>query len=101
MSEYESPYNPVKFEAHHASAVQALERGDCPEHLQKEFMRWLIADVCAFYEQSFRADPYSTAFVEGRRFVGGQLIKMIFQNPKSVAARDKYMKDLKRSNTHE
>ena len=72
----ESPYLPPPYEAHHAGAVQALIRGDCPAHLQKEFMRWLIEDCCATYDQSYRVDPYNTAFAEGKRFCGNAVIKM-------------------------
>jgi len=85
----ESPYFPVPYEAHHVGAVQALLRGDCAENQQKEFMRWLIEGCCGTYDQSFRVDPYSTAFAEGRRFVGNQVVKMSRLDAKLVAEHDK------------
>lgn len=81
----EIPYKPVDIEPHHAGAVQALIRGECPPHQQKEFMRWLIQDVCATYDQSYRVDPYNTAFAEGKRFVGNTLVKVSMIDPKALA----------------
>lgn len=72
----DSPYKPVPYEAHHVGAVQALMRGDCPDHLQKQFIQWLIESCCATYDQSYRENPYHTAFAEGRRFCGNTVIKM-------------------------
>lgn len=77
MKGLETPYRPVDYEPHHVGAVQALARGDCPEHLQKEFLRWLIEDVCGAYDMSYRVDPCNTAFAEGRRFCGNTVVKMM------------------------
>ena len=76
MKGLESPYKPVDYEPSHAFAVQALTRGECPPHLQQEFLRWLIEDVCATYDQSYRVEPCNTAFAEGRRFCGNTVVKM-------------------------
>ena len=76
MDGMEAPYRPVPYEPRHAGAVQALIRGDCPPHQQQEFIRWLIEDCCATYDQSYRVDPYNTAFAEGRRFCGNTVVKM-------------------------
>jgi len=73
----ELPYAPTEYEPRHVSAVQLLERGECPPHLQQEFLRWLIEDVCRTYDMSFRSNPYQTAFAEGRRFSGNQVVKMM------------------------
>ena len=74
MKGLEAPYAPAPYEAHHAGAVQALMRGDCPEHLQKEFMRWLIEDCCGTYESSFRKNPYNMAYFEGKRSCGNAIV---------------------------
>ena len=46
MKKYASPsaIPPMDIMSHNAGAVQALLRGDCPEHLQRDFMKWLIED---------------------------------------------------------
>ena len=77
-----SPYDPADYESHHAGAVQALIRGDCPEHLQKEFIRWLIEDCCATYDQSYwGSHTHDTAFAEGKRFCGNTVIKLSKLDP--------------------
>ncbi len=70
----ELPYKPAEYKAEHVSAVQLMEQGECPPHLQQEFLRWLIEDVSKTYDMSFRFDTHQTAFAEGRRFVGNQVI---------------------------
>jgi hypothetical protein len=77
MKKYELPYAPAEYEARHVSAVQLLEKGECPPHLQIEFLRWLIEDNCRTYDMSFRADPHLTSFAEGRRMPGNTCIKML------------------------
>lgn len=85
---FENPYHPVEYEAKHATAVQLLAQGECPEHLQKEFLDWLINVACGTYDQSFRPDTHLTAFAEGRRFVGNQVIKMLKLNPAEIRKRE-------------
>jgi hypothetical protein len=81
----ETPYAPVEYEAQNVSAVQLLQQGECPEHLQQEFLRWLIEDVARTYDQSYRVDPYNTAFAEGKRFVGNTVVKMLKLKASKVA----------------
>jgi hypothetical protein len=71
----EVPYLPIHILSHNAGAVQALLRGDCPEHLQKDFINWLLNDVCGTYDQSYRHDTHDTAFAEGKRWVGNTIVK--------------------------
>jgi hypothetical protein len=88
MRRLELPYAPAEYEAQHVSAVQLLEKGECPEHLQKEFLRWLIEDVCRTYDMSYRVEPCDTAFAEGRRFSGNQVIKMLKLDASKVRRED-------------
>jgi len=75
VKKYESPSFPIEIMSHNAGAVQALLRGDCPPHLQQDFMRWLIEDVCGTYDQSYReASERDTVFAEGRRWVGNRIV---------------------------
>jgi hypothetical protein len=73
----EQPYDPVDYEPEHVSAIQLLERGECPEHLQKIAFEWIVTQAAGLYDQSYRTNPYDTAFAEGRRFVGNTIIKML------------------------
>lgn len=71
------PYAPASYEPSHAEAVQLLAKGECPAHLQINFLRWLINDVCRTTDQSYRPDSdRDTVFAEGKRYVGNTLIKM-------------------------
>ena len=85
MKSLELPYAPAPYEAKHVTAVQLLETGECPPHLQQEFLRWLVNDVCRTFDQSYRVDPCNTAFAEGRRFPGNTLLKMKQLDPSKVA----------------
>ncbi len=84
MRKDQLPYAPAPYESRHVSAVQLLTEGECPAHLQQEFIRWLIEDVSRTYDMSFRFDPYQTAFAEGRRFVGNQVVNMMHLDAKKV-----------------
>ena len=71
------PYAPATYKPSHAEAVQLLAKGECPPHLQINFMQWLINDVCRTTDQSYRPDSdRDTVFAEGKRFVGNTLLKM-------------------------
>lgn len=70
------------------SAVQLLAKGECPEHLQKEFLRWLIEEVCSTYDLSYRTEPRDHALAEGRRFVGLQVVKMLNLDASKVRRQD-------------
>lgn len=73
---------PVPFEAADIEALRALERGDCPAHLQKRALDWIIRKAAGTYELSFSPDDERlTSFAEGRRFVGLQMIKLLNLNP--------------------
>lgn len=69
---------PPEWEPADVEAFQALQRGDCPPHLQKRALEWLIRKAAATYELSFSpGDDRLTSFAEGRRFVGLQVVKML------------------------
>jgi hypothetical protein len=85
VKKYESASFPVEVKAHHAGAVQALIRGDCPPHLQKDFMDWLITDVCGTYDQTYReASDRDSVFAEGKRWVGNTIVKASKLDPRKL-----------------
>lgn len=60
------------------SAVQALQRGEAEPEQQKQFLNWLINQACATYDISFQIEgDRETAFAEGRRFVGANVVKLL------------------------
>jgi hypothetical protein len=71
-----------------SNAVRAVSRGEASEHQQKQVMEFIITKLCKAYDVSF--DPGSdraTAFAEGRRFVGLQLVKHINVDPSIINKR--------------
>lgn len=61
-------------------AIQALDRGEATPDQQKRALNWIIMEVSGRNDQSYRPDPYETAFAEGRRFVGNQIYKELQVN---------------------
>lgn len=75
------PWKPPKWELADAGALQALERGDADEHAQRRALKFIVETVCATYDMSYRPDsPSDTAFAEGKRYVGLQIVKCIRMN---------------------
>ncbi len=60
-----------------ASAIQALIRGEATSEQQRSAMNWLINQACGTYNTSFsELGDSATAFAEGRRFVGTNIVKL-------------------------
>jgi hypothetical protein len=79
------PYVPPKYEKIDITALIALSQGAANEFQQKRILDLLINRLCETYGLSYRpggpeADR-DTAFAEGKRFVGTQIVKLINSNP--------------------
>lgn len=58
-------------------AIKALAAGTANEDQQDRAYRWILSDACQVRNVSYvRGDSHETAFNEGRRFVGLEIIKM-------------------------
>ena len=79
------PWHPVPYEDGDIAALKALASGTANEGQQKRALEWILLDACAIRDVSFRpgADgDRTTAFAEGRRFVGLQIAKLMnFRTP--------------------
>lgn len=69
-----APFSPVV-----AAGMKALQAGTATDHQQVEVFNWLLKSAAGIGSQSYRADPYATAFAEGRRFVGVQMMILLEQ----------------------
>ncbi len=67
-----APYEPVV-----AVGMKALSRGEANEQQQVKVFDWLLKQAAGIGSQSYRADPHATAFAEGRRFVGIQMMMLL------------------------
>ena len=60
-----------------AAAIQALQRGEASSEQQKQALAWIVNQAAATYGQSFQLEgDRETAFAEGRRYVGNQIVKL-------------------------
>lgn len=71
-------YTPPKFQPADAYALKALQTGTANEAQQKRALDWIIRSAAWTYEQTYSpASDRDTAFAEGRRFVGLQIVKLL------------------------
>lgn len=82
-------WKPVDYGYSEVMALKGLAAGTADEAQQKLALDWLIRVACGAYELSYRSDQdggeRETAFAEGRRFVGLQVVKMVNMPPALVA----------------
>ncbi len=70
------PWKPAEWEPEDAYAIQATMLGRASEEQQRRAMTFVVNNLCGTYDLSYRpTSDRDTAFAEGKRFVGLQLIK--------------------------
>jgi len=73
-----APWLPAPYDPADILAVQALAQDGRHERA----LRWIVETVCRTYDLSFRPESErATAFAEGKRYVGLQIVKAIKLNP--------------------
>ena len=71
------PWLPPSYTNRDAGCIQALARGEADADQQRHALKYIVETLCACYDASFRPESdRATAFAEGRRFVGLQLVKL-------------------------
>jgi len=82
-------FKPPVYEAADVTAIQQLERGEANAEMQKRALNWIIMEVSKTYDMSYRpGDTHETAFHEGRRFVGNEIIKMLKLDPSKLRRKE-------------
>ncbi len=72
-----APDQPPPFDPVIPAGLRALRSGTASDHQQRVVFEWLYKHLGALGSQSYRAsDPYGTAFMEGRRFVGATMLNL-------------------------
>lgn len=87
-----APWMPAWYELADASALQALVAGEANPDQQKRAVKWLIERAAGTYDMSYRPGPEGdrdTAFAEGRRFVGQQVVKLLRLNVSKLAREER------------
>jgi hypothetical protein len=69
--------------------LQALDQGLANETQQKALLDWLIHDGCKTYDLSYRPErPYDSAFMEGKRSVGLEIVALLKINTTEIRRRE-------------
>lgn len=56
-------------------AFKAVSTGEATPEQQIRCLKMIIEDICGYYDLSYRpGDTHETAFYEGRRFCGAQIV---------------------------
>jgi hypothetical protein len=72
------PTTPAKYERADVVALKALAAGTATPEQQQRGLDWIIKAAADTYGLSFRlGSPDGTAFAEGRRSVGLQVVKLL------------------------
>lgn len=72
-----APWAPASYEIADAGALQALARGECEPHQQQRALKFIVESLCGTYDLSYRpSGDRDTAFAEGKRHVGLQIVKL-------------------------
>lgn len=76
-----SPWKPAPWEPADVAAIQALARGDATADQQRRALDYIINNIAGTYDLSYRPDSdRDTAFAEGKRFVGLQIVTRLKTN---------------------
>ena len=71
-----APWKPTPWEPADVAAIQALVRGDATADQQRRAIGYIINQVAGTYDLSYRPESdRDTAFAEGKRYVGLQIVK--------------------------
>lgn len=82
------PWKPAPYEDADVAAFKALASGVANDGQQKRALAWLIHQAARTYDVSYRPESdRDTAFAEGSRWVGLQVVKLI-NMPASVAGQE-------------
>ncbi len=75
------PWKPAAYETADAYALKALRDGEATPEQQVRALDWIVMTACETYNMSYRPGgpdgDRDTAFAEGKRFVGLQIVKML------------------------
>jgi hypothetical protein len=82
------PWKPAEWEEADAHAIRAVANGTASEDQQVRAMKFIIHNLCSTYDLAFRPGgsegDRATAFAEGKRWPGLQLVKLINLNLNSL-----------------
>lgn len=87
------PYFRADYDVPDVSALQALARGEADADQQRRALDWIIRRAAGTYQVSFQPGaPDATAFSEGRRFVGTEIVKLLALSLRDLMAAEERRK---------
>lgn len=79
------PWMPPDWDKADAGALKALSRGDASPDQQKRALGYVINALAGTYDMTYRPESdRDSAFAEGRRFVGLQIVKLLNLNLEKI-----------------
>ena len=89
MKKRDPAWLPARYDVTDIYALQAVFHGTADAAQQRRALDWIINTAAETYELSFRSDDAGgdreSAFAEGKRHVGMQIVKMINMPPALAA----------------
>lgn len=87
-----APWGEPEYSKADVIAIQRVAAGTGEESHQKRVIDILVNKIAETYNLSFRPDKdggeRATAFAEGKRFVGSQLVKLMKANPSNYGTKE-------------
>lgn len=78
MNPKTAPWYPPVYELADFYAIKNLAAGSASPEQQRRALKWIVENACGTYDLSYRPNSdRDTAFAEGRRFVGLQIVKAV------------------------
>jgi hypothetical protein len=74
------PWHPAPYDETVTGAIKALHAGNANAAQQQRALKWIVEVLCGTYDLSYRPGEdgeRDTAFAEGKRFVGQQIVKQL------------------------
>lgn len=80
MPRHSDPWFPPAYTDFDAASIQAVARGEADAGQQVQALKYIVETLAGCYDVAFRPGGLegdrATAFAEGRRFVGLQIVKL-------------------------
>lgn len=80
-------WHPAPYDKADVVAIQAVQAGTASADQQKRALDWIIMRAAITYENGFRPDDPNGrlgANVDGRQYVGQQIIKLLKMDPNKI-----------------
>lgn len=85
---FPQPWHPAPYDEDIVNALQAVANGVAVAGQQTLALKWIVETACGTYDETYFADSErNTAYAQGKRHVGLQIVKMVKVQPDSLRKR--------------